>query len=201
MNRQRRRRTSRGAVMIEFVFILPILGGLTALIFFFGWSLMNQLHVKSAARYSAWRHVRGGDPTGMEINRDFFRNAADPNSVSIGYSSGGQQTLQDFVAEVNNADQAAGALAQTLAIDMFPKGSQAEVSAAFPTDIRMWQAFQGSIHSQRGREGVEWRRGQAELMHPVADQFFNQLDATLDNVPGSGRPLGQMVRQLYLAHW
>lgn len=200
MKRQPRQTAHRrGAVIIEFVFCLPLLGGLMALIFFFGWSLMNQQHVKAAARYSAWKHVYGGDPAGLDVNKVFFRDKA--KSLGIHYSGGSDQTLQDYVAEVSASDSQAGALARKLALETFPKGSQANVSAEFKTDVRLWQQFQGSIQSQRGRDGVEWRRGQAELMEPLKDQFLDQLDSTLKNIPGSGRHLGQMVRQLYLAYW
>jgi Flp pilus assembly protein TadG len=192
----------RGSVMIEFALCMPILGFFLALTFFFGWSMLNQQNVKAVARYTAWRHVQGQtDLSALDANKNFFNNAADDNHISIGYGEGTDATLQDYVTEVTQNHQPAGALAEKLALETFPKGCQSQVDAEFPTSVRLWQQFQGSITGSRGREGVEWRRGQAELMRPLTDEFLNQLDSTLNNIPGSGRPLGQMVRSLYLAYW
>ena len=188
--------------MIEFVFIMPFLGFLMLLIFFFGWSMMNQQHVKTAARYAAWRHVIGpSDATGMGVNQSFFAQRADIDKLSIDYSAGPGQTLQDYAADVGAVDQQAGALARTLAVDTFPCSSQARIGAEFLTNVRSWQRFTGAIVSQCGREGVEWRRGQADLMQPMAEQFLGELNSKLDGIPGAGRSLGQVMRQLYLAQW
>src|ERR1035437_8384081 len=89
-------RRRRGAVIMEFVFCLPVPAFLLGLIFFFGWSMMNHRQVKVAARYTAWRNVRQTpDVTGVELNQNFFGDKSD--AVSIGLGSGPDTTLQDFV--------------------------------------------------------------------------------------------------------
>lgn len=194
---------NRGAVLVEFVFCMPILGFVIAMIMFFGWSMMNQQHVKMAARHSAWRHVRGpSDTTGMEINSGFFNNRADANSLSISSSFGWPVELKTEYQNVQARMQpSTGQLVERMVMQTFPKGVQSAVSAEFPTDVPAWKRFTGSIDGATPREGVEWRRGQAEWNDPVKDQFLEVLDSRLDHIPEPGNGLGQMIRQLYLTRW
>ncbi len=193
-------RRRRGAVIMEFVFCLPVLAFLLGLIFFLGWAMMNQQHVKVSARHTAWRNVRQTpDVTGMELNKDFFANRSDSVQISLG--SGPDGTLRDFTTAAASCGPNAGILAQRLALEQYPRGSRADVSGHFPSSVALWQRYQGSIQMHRAREGVEWRRHQADNIGPVRELFLMPLDNTLDQITPPGRDLGQMMRQIYLAHW
>jgi len=187
----------RGAVIIEFVFCLPILGALFALILFFGWSMQNQQLVKAAARHSAWRSVRGpAGTTGLELRQTVFNNTSDSETINMG--GGPDTTLQDYVSSVSGG---AGPLAQTLVLSHFPRGSAADVSGHFPTTVRLWQKFQGSIDSQRARDGVEWRRSQATAEETIKDLYLFSIDGMLQQVPPPAMDMGMRLRDLYLSPW
>lgn len=189
--------------MIEFVLCVPVIGFFLALTFFFGWSMLNQQNVKAATRHTAWRQIQGaaGSMSALEANKEFFNDSANDNAITFDYEKGTDDTLRAYVDQVSQANQPAGTLAQKAALDNWTHGLVVRVAAQFPSTVGLWQQFQGSIAANRGREGFEWRRGQADIMHPLTDAFLSDLDATLENMPGSGRPLGLMVRSIYLSQW
>lgn len=180
--------------------VLPFMGMLLALIFFFGWALRNQQHVKVSDRYWSWRRVRaGGAASASELNGKFFGRTA--SGVTLRTDRGPDETLGDYVDRVSEASRPAGVLADETVLDTFPRGRGVDVSAEFPTDVGVWRWFTGAIHHRHVRDGVEWRRGQARCENAVRDQFLGDLDERLDNVPAPGRNMGKTFRQLYLARW
>ena len=81
----------------------------------------------------------------------------------------------------------------------WPRGRGAEVAAAFPSDIALWQKFQGRIRNRHGREGVEWRRGQVSYLEPIRDQFLYDFDNVVSSIPDA--TLQRNLRKLYLKTW
>lgn len=185
----------RGAVIIEFVLCVPILAFILALIFFFGWSMMNQQHVKVAARYAAWAPVRGGYTAPDQLNRDFFSDKADP--VTDSADDGPHDTLRLY------CDKAGVSLplAVELVLQRAPAGRHAYVSARFPSEVNVWNRFEGSIHGDRARDGVEWRRNQAAIDDALRELYLMELDRTLEDVPAPGDGLSLVFRRLYMTIW
>ena len=194
----------RGAVMVEFAMIIPFIGGIIALTFFFGWAMKNQQHVKTADRYTAWNRVHGGqDATEAGLNLHFFERKA--GGVCIDGAAAPPDTLRDAVRAVDIVPDRRNEtvlLAQELILDHFPHAVGINVTADFPTNVGLWRALgQGAIQHHHVREGVEWRRGQARCEYETAQSFFPALDATLNSVAAPGDSLGQMARNLYLEGW
>lgn len=187
-------------MLVEFVFCMPLLGAVLALVFFFGWAMNNQQHVKMAARYSLWKDVRGPTAaTGIEVNQKFLQRKSD--NIVITPSSGWSDA---FIAEYRAATAATGRnndVMTSMVLDQFPHGHRSDVSGHFPTSVGLWEQFEGSIGSGRSRDGVEWRTGQAECNQTIRDNYLTALDAMLTGIPAPGNSLGQMIRQLYMAHW
>lgn len=195
---------------------LPILGGIIALTLFFGWAMTNQQHVKAAARYSAWRLVYGNwyipgqvdpndpnnaDPNHAGLNELFFQNRAD--GIGLDGGSGPTDEFEQLAAKAAEQSAPAGDYARKLVLDTFPHAQRAVVSARFPSDVAAWQRFQGAIQSAPShvRDGVEWRRRQADCRQAVREQFLLPLDDALLSVPSPGDGLGDMIRDLYLHGW
>jgi hypothetical protein len=198
-------RTRRGAALIEFVLVIPLLALVLGLTFFFGWSMRNQQRMRMAFRYAAWRRVHGVGETlpspvsSREINRKFFGDAA--AGVGVHFPRGPDQVLIDYVGEVSARSGRAGALAEELVLGHFPRGRGARGSAEFPTDVGLWQKFTGAIRASHVRDGVEWRRRQAGCGSAVRDMFLTTVDGAMSDVEAPGDSLAETVRGLYRSGW
>lgn len=198
-------RQRRGAVLIEFVMCIPLLGLVTAAIFFFGWAMMNQQHVRVSDRYATWRSLygwqgyksdAGKDLTAEEIlNLLFFRDKA----TSVGISGSGGVDPDSIEGMVNAAGRY-GADPENLADESvqerFPHGRVANVSAGFKPIMGVWKRLSGAIRSRHYREGVEWRRGQVSYLEVIRDLFMSELDQAV-----LGCQLRDEIRALYLKRW
>jgi len=190
----------RGAAMIEFVLVIPLLALIIAITFFFGWSLMNKQHVAVSDRYTAWREVlTGSQVTGRNLNVMFFRDRA--VDVDIHRGDGPDETLSDLAAAAGYVSAGAETLARETAVERFPLGRAVNVAAEFPTQGGIWRQFTGAIHSTHARDGVQWRRGQASNQRVVAREFLGQVDDALGGIAAPGTKIGQFFRRLYLAGW
>jgi hypothetical protein len=184
--------------MIEMVLVLPVVLLLLALTFFFGWAMDNQQRVITAARYASWKSVyqRHG-VSGERLDEAFFqgRQAA----PGADYGGGPDQTRVDYVDEAYRASSEAGDLVDHL-VNGLPRGSVARARATFATGHGVWSRFEGAIRRTHGRDGVEWRRGQAWLAGTLREGCFRPLDDALDGVEAPGDDLAEQVRRLYSAH-
>jgi len=187
---------------MEFVMVIPLLAGVIALTYFFGWAMKNQQRVWAANRYASWRWVHGQhDVNAMNLNQNFFDNKAGGVGVN-GWGGGPTQTLDDLVRNVTDESTRAGAMAQEL-VQEWPHGCSAAIGASFPTNVTLWQwlVSDGGIRWHHQREGVEWRRHQARCEQRLADEFYSGLDNDLQSVPAPGSSLGEAARQLFLHPW
>jgi hypothetical protein len=196
-------RRRKGSVMVEFVFSLPLLGFVIAMIFFFGYAMMNQQHMKMAVRDAVWRDVREtGAPLAAELNSGFLNNKANASSITVTATNVWPASLETEYQNMQaKLSQAAALLSDSMIVDRFSKGMEYKISAEFPSSVGAWQRFTGAIPGQAARDGLEWRRGQAEWNESVQEQFLSRLDAVLGQIPAPGDELGKMMRQLYLSHW
>ena len=196
-----RRRGRRGTSMVEFVLCIPLLALVIMVSFFFGWAMSNQQHVKVSGRYAVWRQARGMGVAEPEyINHKFFEDKA--GFVAVDSLPGTDQTLQDMVASAGNVSAEAQIFADHLVLGRFPRSMAGVVAAEFPSDFAFWNRFQGTIEHRHAREGVEWRRGQADCEEVVRDDFMAELDAALRDLEAS--PAGdfsQVLRRLYTERW
>jgi len=223
-----RHRRGRGAAIIEFVMIVPLVALIIGLTFFFGWSMKNQQRLRVASRYAVWRavHNRGAAADGLAappnlVEVDFDRlNAAfldvaaavGPDAGSRMYwDAGPEETILDLAAAAGTPDRPARRLAEDIAAGHLPRGLSAVVLAEFPSSVGLWKnlGLTGLMESRHVREGVEWRRRQAayEYGDPAGgrsvleDEFLGSLGGTLSIIPGGGDELGRAFRRLYLAGW
>ena len=197
---------ARGAVVIEFVFCLPILAFILALTFFFGYSMMNQQHTKAAARYTAWKHVRGpADATQAQLNQRFFADRA--TGVATDMSGGPRDVLDQYITAAADSGGDPEELARELVDNYLPRGSHAVVTADFvkPASagggVELWDRYQGAIQTKRAREGLEWRRGHAHPYSSIRNVFLQQMDDALGGISAPGTHFGLTLRQLYASPW
>ncbi len=196
------RRGPRGTAMVEFVMCIPLIAIIIAAIFFFGWGMKNQQHVKVSDRYKAWRDILSSPQSpvsGEQLNRMFFYERADP--VNVDSDSGQPRTLQDLVAAVGDVSRSAESFAEQTVIYSWPRARTARVDAEFTPNVGAFDHLSGPIHHSHSREGLEWRRGQAGCRGQIREQFLDGLDSTLLAVPNPGQNLGAMVRRLYRNGW
>ncbi len=190
----------RGAAMVEFVMILPLLALVWSLTWFFGWELVNKEHVRMSNRWAVWRTVRGaGEPVPQQLSDNFFKDKA--INVGMTTGSGPDKTLQALVTEAGKISQPAQMWTQSLVIDRFPHGFTANVTAEFPTTNTAWSRFTGAITGMHGRDGVEWRRAQARCEDALQQEFLDSLDSTLENISSPGDTLASEFRNLYRGGW
>jgi hypothetical protein len=202
---------------------IPILATMVGLSAFLGWAMMNQQNVKSAARYTAWRHTYGGWPSHHPTDPNRTQNPLDPNNpddtshpwlnamflseraddIGVGGHDAGEEEFGLLAAAAGQYGTAPGRLAGDLVLDPchweHHRGSS--VSANFPTSVPLWQQYKGAIRSGHARDGRQWRRGQADCVTQVRDQFLDPLDRGLLGLPAPADGLGQMVRGLYMGGW
>ena len=191
-------RRRRGAVLVEFALIIPMLAGIIALTFFFGRAMMNQQHVRISSRYTTWRQVRAGQAVGAEdLNTQFFNEGG--ADIEIHRGVGPDDTLDDLVTRAGDTNEWAHALAENTVTGGWPRGATARVAAAFPSDVALWRQFQGQMHGRHGRDGVEWRRGEVSYLQAIRDQFLQELDQTVSGIPD--QTLQGNLRALYLQRW
>jgi hypothetical protein len=193
-------RRRQGTSVMEMVLVIPLLATIIFLVWFLGWSMTNQQHVRISDRYAAWRYVHGGGVTRESLNDQFFGNKA--VNIDIGYQSvEPNPTPEELVEAAGNVSPLAQSLADRSVGQRFPRGHRREVWAEFPSSVGLWQQFAGQISSASGREGVEWRHGEAQLNVSVTDQFLPDLESALSGVPAPGTDMATMIRQLYLGGW
>ena len=200
LGRQRTRPARRkGTMVLEMVLVLPLLGLIVVVIFFWGWAVVNQQSVRVSDRYASWTSAYGAGCSNNAINQEFMSNSA--ANVSLVGSGGQGQTVQDFATEARqNYGSAAGAVVDDV-ITYAPGGSGDSVSAEFPSDVGLWQKFQGAIQDSYGRDGVEWRRIQLNEVQTIQKLYLTDIDNTINGIGGQGAPMAQMIRNLYLSGW
>jgi hypothetical protein len=192
----------KGTMVLEMLMVIPLLGLIVVLIFFWGWAMVNQQSVRVSDRYAAWENADSLGTSNIAINQDFMGNTA--VNVALLPNGGQSQTVQDFATQTrDNYGPAAGNVADDL-ITHAPGGCQDFVSAEFPSDVALMQKFQGPIKDTYGREGVEWRRIQLNEVPTIQKLYLTQdggVDTTLNSIGGQGAGMAQMIRGLYLNGW
>jgi len=183
--------------------VIPLLGLILALTFFFGWALLHKHQVVVADRYAAWKRIETGSwPTTDEINQGCLGDRA--SDVHLTGSSAGLETPQDLADETDAISDDGGRLADRLAVQRFAKGRRAHVTAQFPAHKSLWEAVisdRPNFHARHSREGITWRCDQARCWSTLRNEFYDDLDEGLQSVPDPGDGMAQMIRSLYLAHW
>jgi len=193
----------RGNVMIEFVMVIPLLGFILGLTFFFGWAMANQQHIKTTDRFQSWRQVRAGAGVSQELLNDwiFQGHLGGYNQDGGTFTTETRKTLEELVAYVGNVSARAEGLATDMVMDRCERGRWVTVNGSFPSDIALFQKFHGSIKHTHMRDGREWRWRQLWCEPAIRDQFLTELDTTLQGVASPGDSLAEMARRLYLARW
>ena len=191
----------KGSALIEMVMVIPLLATIIGLTFFFGWTMTNQQNVRISSRYTAWRRVRTTeDASGAKLNDLFFDDRAD--NIDIDRARGGgdtNATLSDLVDA--QTDPSAQQLADDIIWSRCSRGRSAEVAAAFPSDVGMYQRFSGQIRGYHARDGRQWRRIDPVNSHrEVTEVFLSSLDDRLTDLEAS-TGLATMMRKLYLYDW
>ena len=214
-------RRRRGTALLETAMCIPLLASVIVLTMFLGWAMMNQQHVKASARYTAWRRVYGGwpragtgdaqdpnaidDPNHPGLNELFFRGEA--ISVHVDGGSGPDDEFEQLIGAAFQRSSFAGEFADRLILHPLPDHARfqharrAWVSAEFRNDIEAFRRYRGAIHSHHIREGVEWRRNQADCRHVTREMFLLSLDRQLYSVRPPGDGMAKMIRSLYRNGW
>lgn len=212
-------RRRRGTALVETALCIPLLALALALTLFLGWAMMNQQGVKSAVRYTAWRNVYRSryelgydpnDPNNVEsptpeaLNRKFFRDEG--TDIDIG---GGNGTIEEMEQLVQAAGQYSGA-AESLSAELliyrtywggFHRAQRSAISSEFETQAEALQRYEGDIRSEHMRDGVEWRRHQADCRRAIREQFLLPLHTVLDGVDAPGDGMARMIQGLYKHGW
>jgi len=205
MTRYRRNRAvwlrrRRGTALIEFAMAVPFIALVIAATFFFGWSMVNQQHLKVADRYTAWRYVRGaGNPSEGELNDTLLDGNA--GTVSIARTRADERTVSDFIAQAGQESALAEVYAEHIVADGAPRSRAARVSADFPSELGYAAALEEPMTARHGREGREWRRRQVDCERELTADFLYSLDDSLMSLSGPVSRLGRRLTEMYTRRW
>ncbi len=193
----------RGTAIAEFVLAVPFLAIVLGLTFFFGWVMMHKHQVLVANRYSAWQRVDTGVwPSEDRLNDVVFNNRA--SSVALSSEAPVGETADELISEAGNMSPRTGVLAEELIADNYPPGRRAHVSANFNPRQALWQnVMEGmyDMHHRHGREGVTWRRDEVSCWSVLRNQYYSELDDSLERVSEPSDGMAQMIQGLYLTGW
>lgn len=189
----------RGAVLIEFILLVPLIGLIITLTYFFGYAMRNQQRVKVAARYHVWRHLERhfNDEPIPEYREAFYYNLTDGGTH--GWGQGPAESLEDLVEATSDYNEDAHDLAEDLVMDHFPRGRAGGASAEFPARIRWDRYTGGAMHGRHTRDGLAWRRGQTPYLEPIRDLFLQDLDDEIMAIDHA--QLRANIRAMYLKQW
>jgi len=220
------RRRRRGAALIETALSIPIFAVILVGTMFLGWAMMDQQQVKTAARYTAWRHANTGwdygdagidpntdandpvwfdDPNHPGLNELFFRGEA--VGVDVSRHRGSNDEVEDLAARAAGESDYAGQFADRLLVSpypdhgVFPRAQGATVRAEFQSDVEAFRKYTGAIRADHIRDGVEWRRSEAGCRYVTRKMFLDGLDQVLDSIPDPGSEMGKMMRRTYVNGW
>lgn len=199
--RRQARLSRRGAAMIEFVMIIPMLAMIIGLTFFFGWTMANRLNVRESSRYASWRHVRTEQPVGArKLNDEFFDNRA--TNIGLRRGLGTEATIEDLIAAAGTFGNLHAAFTDAVIWNCGHQGRTVRVRARFPSDVGLYRRFQGRLSSYHSRDGRQWRR-QDDLTpeEEVRDIFLSDLDNALKGLEAGGSRLAKVMRVTYLNKW
>ena len=155
--------------------------------------------------------IEASDPNDLtpitddSLNSLFFRNEG--TGIGFGYYDGDDTEFDQWVQAAQGKSNSAGDFVNALLLDppagygTFHHATGAEISSSFLTDVEYFKRFSGGIHSHHIRDGIEWRRRQADERHVTRIQFLQSLDDQLKSVQGNGADMAQMIRDLYFHGW
>jgi len=206
----RRGRGVSGAVMIEFVLVIPLIALVIAATFFFGWGCRNRMGMERSDRFIAWvgaRHApfptRYG-PTWHDVvmngllqsrtMKDIYYHQFDRRENTF-------QTLVDLSDYVGDYSALAAPVTRRLLQQRWPRGYGMRIDAYFPVPFKPWAKQAGYQNSSHIRDGVEWRRNEASNEKDLTDEFQKDLDDALRSTPIVARGLAEGFRSLYLDPW
>ncbi len=202
MNRQRRDgRSRRGAALIEFVMIIPMLAMIIGLTFFFGWTMGNRLHVRESSRYAAWRHVRTKSAVGSgRLNEAFYDHRG--TNIGITRGLGTEETIDDLITAAGTMGSEHATFADSVIWGCGHQGRTVRVRAKFPSEVGLYRRFQGRLASYHARDGRQWRR-EDDLTpeQDVRDVFLSDLDQALYALENGGSRMAKVMRITYLNKW
>jgi len=219
-------RRRRGTALLEMALCFPLLATVIVSTMFLGWAMMNQQHVKASARYAAWRGAYGrsvaydtDDPNAVadayrtDLNSMFFRQEA--ISVNTSHEGVSDAEFEQWISASYSHSNYAGIFADQLLLNApsgyghFPHSSGRSVTAEFSTNVEAFQKAQGPIYSLHVRDGVEWRKDEADCRHAVRIDFLDELDTRLQQLDAEARnaavsdkeTMASRMRGLYLHGW
>ncbi len=200
---------------------IPLLATVVVLTMFLGWAMVNQQHVRASARYVAWRNVYRhwywpegfdaqdpdliDDPNHPGLNAMFFEGEA--RWISVGGGGGHRDEFERLIDAAAEQSAFAGSFADYLLLNPLPDrgrfahARRATVRAEFDTDVEAFRKYSGAIRSGHIRDGVEWRRNQANCRHVTREMFLTSLEDVLNGVNPPGEGLAARVRGLYHHGW
>jgi len=215
----------RGAALIETAMSIPIFAMILVGTMFLGWAMMDQQQVKTAARYTSWRHANTGwdyndgidpnldaddpvyfdDPNHPGLNELFFRGEA--VGVDVSRHGGDNDEVEELASRAAGESDYAGQFADRLLVNpypdrgVFPRAQGATVGAEFHSDVEAFRKYTGMIRAYHIRDGVEWRRSEAGCRYVTRKMFLDGLDQVLSNIPDPGAEMGKMMRKTYVNGW
>jgi hypothetical protein len=211
----------RGTAAIELLMVAPLLGALVILIFFMGWSMVNVLHLQSADRYVAWRHLYGYSdnnpaPIPTKVNQYFMGGSAANVVIDPASAPGG--TLASYKARTRADDAEAGDLVDSLTAHA-PFGAQHRMSAQFPSNVPLWEKFAAGSYTRRtsGRDGDQWYRcvsnpnaapgtlprdrGYPSIGSDIIRLYMTDVQDLTGSIGGDGAAMAQAIRSWYTGGW
>lgn len=202
----------RGTVMMEMVFVMPLLLVITSLVIWFGLQAVRVQHAAVAARYETWRAVAEapGPYSPGQLNSAFFGSKAATLDSTADNSRYSDVPYEDLIADAGQLSNDAGNLAEALMYK--PQSDDIRMSniyrgfitVEYSTNVPLWRNFEGPFRRHTMRIGTEWPytndwrasnepwaaglSHQSDHARALRDVFLKDFDDQLDAVDGDANP-------------
>jgi len=217
--RRQSARRRRGASILEFVLILPVLLGFITAIFFFSWIFSNKIRLHMAERHVVWREVRGeGLMTESQINNDLLLERATEIEMRaagtlqwVGGEGDPRKTeptntsMEDLANDVEAVSSVATPYVDELMLWQseycLPRGRIVRLWVRYPSNVGSWRLLHKQFERHHIREGEEWHRLEDNWLLALEKHFLSEVSGWMGRVPEPGRELGQVFMSYCLSPW
>ena len=220
----------RGASLIEFMMVIPLLIGFAAAVYHFSWVMGTKQRLRMVGRQSAWHVARSGywpsedgapwlsdaeidDPYMLDRPVAVRQVHADGiHGIGENVDSRAEpptfQTMEDLAENVAEVSDRANGLADSVlrpSDHSYHAGTVIELSVNIPSVVGLWSLLDMDMVGLYGREGYEWRsapQGSTDnLLEAAQEEFLGDLEAALKSVPSPGDGLAEVFNGYCIAAW
>lgn len=188
----------RGAAMVEFCLVVPLLASVLVLILFAGWAFTRLQRVGMSARYAMDARIQRGAESVAPLDEEFF----DPDQTDVyGPDVRGRSRLLEAFARRAGAESPWSQDLLTAVDASRVDGLTGQVTGDFHTRIETYRRL-GNVYTRgAARTDHGWRLRRFRLHRSVEDTFLPELMEMLDRMPPPADHLAESFDRAWRSGW